>query len=232
MVEEVAVSVGRMYHLSWILAGVGFIGGFVLGGQLGSPAIFVVGEALAVVAFCYAMYLSLRVIRAGDPRLLHRGIRGTATVLTAHRTNTVIQAGEFDWMAPWMYKYRLRVTLPGREPYETTCNICADGISEGQEVDIAAAPHNRKRVTIDVGQGKGRSAADASGATPKDRPTAGTSLKFDPSSGHRSSGADPANDDSIGKLERLADLHDRGVLTDDELAEQKRKLLGEGGATS
>jgi hypothetical protein len=43
--------------------------------------------------------------------------------------------------------------------------------------------------------------------------------------GGRSGGG---GDDSIAKLERLANLHDRGVLTDDELATEKRKLLGDG----
>ena len=146
-----------MYHTAWILAGAFFIGGFVVGGELGSPPIFVIGEVGAVLAFVYAMYLSLRVIRSGDPRLLKRGIRGTATVLKAHQTSTVVQAGEFDWMAPWMWNYHLHVTLPGVDPYETVCSICADGIAEGQEVEIVAAPRNRKRVTIDVGQGKANS---------------------------------------------------------------------------
>src|SRR3954465_9691232 len=113
-----------MYHLAWILAGGVFGGGPALGGALGSMPVSVFGIVGSVVAFVYAMYLSLRVIRSGDPRLLKRGIRGTAIVLKAHRTNTVMQEGEFDWQAPRMWKYRLRVTLPNIEPYETDCNIC------------------------------------------------------------------------------------------------------------
>jgi hypothetical protein len=155
------VSIGRMYHLSWMLAGVLFIGFPVLGGALGSVPIFVFGIVGAVVAFLYAMYLSIHVIRNGDPGLLKRGIRGTATVLKAHQTNTVMQEGEFGWRAPYMWKYHLRVTLPNQEPYETDCNICAE-LGEGQEVQVAAAPHNHKRVTIDVGQGKDRGSADES----------------------------------------------------------------------
>jgi hypothetical protein len=34
------------------------------------------------------------------------------------------------------------------------------------------------------------------------------------------------NDDTISRLERLAALKDRGVLTDEEFREQKRKILG------
>jgi len=215
------VSVTRIYHASWILCGVLFIGGFVVGGELGSPAIFVFGMVGAVVTFVYAMYLSLRVIRAGDPRLLKRGIRGTATVLQAHRTNTVMQAGEFAWQAPWVWKYHLQVKLPDVEPYETVCSICAE-LAEGMELDVAAAPHNHKRVTVDVGQGGKQN--DGSGS-----PTSGHATFSIPglvSDDRGDSGG--GGDDSISRLERLANLHDRGVLTDDELATEKRKLLGAG----
>ncbi len=106
--------------------------------------------------FAYAMYLALAVMRNGDRRTLRRGIRGTAEVLTAKATNTVIQEGEFAWEAPRVYKYRLRVTVGGRPAYETSCSICASGIRPGMVVNVAVGRHNRKRVTIDVGQGGSR----------------------------------------------------------------------------
>lgn len=102
--------------------------------------------------FGYAMYLAMAVMRNGDRRLLRRGIAGTAQVLDAKATGTVIQQGEFAWEAPRVYKYRLRVTVGRRAPYETSCSICAAGIRAGSLVDVAVSPHNRKRVTIDVGQ--------------------------------------------------------------------------------
>jgi hypothetical protein len=108
------------------------------------------------------MYLAMAVMRNGDRRTLKRGVRGKAEVLTAKATNTVIQAGEYAWQAPQVYKYRLRVTLPGRAPYETTCSICASGIHAGAVVDVAVGRHNRKRVTIDVGQGDTRGQAQPS----------------------------------------------------------------------
>jgi hypothetical protein len=114
--------------------------------------------------FGYAMYLALAVMRNGDRRTLRRGVRGTAEVLTAKATNTVIQEGEFAWQAPRVYKYGLRVTLPGRTPYETSCSICASGIRPGSVVDVAVGRHNRKRVTIDVGQGGTRGQAPSSGS--------------------------------------------------------------------
>jgi hypothetical protein len=114
--------------------------------------------------FGYAMYLALAVMRNGDRGLLRRGIPGTAEVLTAKATNTVIQEGEFAWEAPRVYKYRLRVTIPGRSPYETNCSICASGIRPGAVVDVAVSPRNHKRVTIDVGQGSLRGSAQWGGA--------------------------------------------------------------------
>ena len=38
--------------------------------------------------------------------------------------------------------------------------------------------------------------------------------------------AAPAGDDMISELKQLAELHDSGVLTDEEFAAQKAKLLG------
>jgi hypothetical protein len=102
--------------------------------------------------FAYAMYLNMAVMRNGDHRLMGRGIAGTAEVLSVKATNTVIQDGEFAWEAPRVYKYGLRVRIPGRQPYETSCSICASGIRAGSVVNVAVSPHNRKRVTIDVGQ--------------------------------------------------------------------------------
>lgn len=114
--------------------------------------------------FCYAMYLALAVMRNGDRRLLRRGIAGTAEVLSARATNTVIEEGEFAWQAPRVYKYGLRISVPGRPPYETSCSICASGIQAGSVVNVAVSRHNRKRVTIDVGQGNGSGPASSAGA--------------------------------------------------------------------
>jgi membrane protease subunit (stomatin/prohibitin family) len=38
--------------------------------------------------------------------------------------------------------------------------------------------------------------------------------------------AAPAGDDTTAQLKKLADLHDQGVLTDEEFAASKKKLLG------
>ena len=165
--------------------------------------------------FGYAMYLSQVVVRGGDPRLLKRGIRGTAQVLSRKATNEVIQQGEFAWEAPRVYKYRLRVSIPGTAPYETDCRICAPGYSEGSTVQVAAAPHNHKRVTIDSGQ-SGHAIQGARG-------------------GHRAAASFTSQDDGnsaspaaahYGELEKLGQLHSQGILTDAEFAAEKARLLG------
>ncbi len=113
--------------------------------------------AIAVVVllwwgpFAYYLYLTLTVIKNGDRRLLRRGVRGTAVVLAVTRTNTYIRTGSVSTSVPArVYKYRLEVRVPGWEPYETDCAICATGFGEMSRVDVAVAPHNRKRVAIDV----------------------------------------------------------------------------------
>jgi hypothetical protein len=40
-------------------------------------------------------------------------------------------------------------------------------------------------------------------------------------------GAVPASNDPVDRLERLASLKDRGLITDDEFEQQKRRILGE-----
>jgi hypothetical protein len=154
--------------------------------------------------FAYAMYLGMVAIRNGDRRLLRRGIRGTALVLSAKATNTRISKGEYDWQAPLVYKYRLRVSVPGRDPYETVCSICVRGIAEGSTVDVAVSRHNHKRVTIDVGQAEpgGTAARVTFQATPR------------------------SEDDRIDRLARLGRLHSDGVLTDAEFAAEKARILG------
>jgi hypothetical protein len=192
-------------------------------------AAFLVVGALWWGPFGYAMYLALAVMRNGDRRLLKRGIHGTAVVLSAKRTRTVIQEGDFAWEAPRVWKYRLRVTIPGRAPYETDCSICIPNLAEGTVVNVAAAPHNHRRVTIDVGQ-------DVKDGPQVPRPVpghrqaaalvipAGTafSTSWNPAASQTASDAQ-----RIGLLTQLGQLHRQGILTDSEFAAQKAQLLDE-----
>jgi hypothetical protein len=187
---------------SWILFVVFLLAALLFAPLLGSSALTVpvvlVLVAACIASFVYGMYLSLRVVRTGDPRLLTRGIRGTAIILAAKETNTQIQENEFAWQAPFVWKYHLRISLPGREPYETDCSICAANMSVGNTVNVAVAPHNRKRVTIDVGQDQvkqRRHAASAKQASTEDA------------------------------LRGLVERRERGEFTEDEFETQKRQLL-------
>ncbi len=157
------MTVGQLSAVCWTIFGVMCLAFLPLGGAilLIHALPLIVREALAIIVvlglwwgpFGYGMYLTMAVMRNGDRRLLRRGIAGTAQVLAAKATNAVIQEGEFAWAAPRVWKYGLRVRVPGREPYETSCLICAAGIPVGAVVQVAVSPLNRKRVTIDVGQG-------------------------------------------------------------------------------
>jgi putative oligomerization/nucleic acid binding protein len=109
-----------------------------------------------------------------------------------------MQEGEFSWQAPFMWKYHLRVSLPGREPYETDCNICAADMAVGSTVNVAAAPHNHKRITIDVGQATVKARREAKRAK---------------------------TDSTENALRELAERHERGELTDEEFESQKDQLL-------
>ena len=120
------MTVGKISGLCWTVFGVMCLGFLPLAIGIMHIHAIPTGPRLALMLvvviiawwgpFGYAMYLALAVMRNGDRRTLRRGIRGTAEVLTAKATNTVIQEGEFAWQAPRVYKYRLRVTLPGRRP--------------------------------------------------------------------------------------------------------------------
>ena len=175
------MTVGKISGLCWTVFGVMCLGFLPLAVGIMQLHAIPTGPRVALMLaavialwwgpFGYAMYLALAVMRNGDPRTLRRGVRGTAEVLAAKATNTVIQEGEFAWQAPRVYKYGLRVTLPGQIPYETSCSICASGIRPGSVVDVAVGRHNRRRVTIDVGQGGTRGQA-----RPSDSRLTGTPL--------------------------------------------------------
>lgn len=205
----------------------------------------VVVAALWWGPFAYAMYLALVVVKNGDKRLLKRGIQGTAEVLSAKATNEVIQSGGFAWEAPRVYKYRLRVSIPGKSPYETDCRICARGIQEGSTVQVAVSPRNHKRVTIDVGQDDaptgGAARAQASRALARPFPGEVPHLE-----GHAATSQDhftgqerfagqgqsgghshSASAERLDELEKLGQLHRQGVLSDAEFAAEKARILGE-----
>jgi hypothetical protein len=171
----------------------------------------------------------MAVIRGGDKRLARNGVPGTALVLSAQETNTVVQEGEFAWNAPYVWKYGLEVTVPGWQPYKTMLYICAT-LTAGETIPVRAARFNRKRVTIDpvvynqqYGQRVRQSpSASSRGSDDIDATLANIQALTARMSGTQATAAGP---DVADELTKLATLRDRGILTDAEFATQKAKLL-------
>jgi hypothetical protein len=128
------MTVGKISATCWIIFGVMCLAFLpVAAGIAGIHALPVTVRVLLAVlvsgglwwgTFAYAMYLSMAVVKNGDRRLLKRGKTGTAVILSAKATRETIQSGEFAWEAPRVYKYRLKVSVPGRSAYETHCRLC------------------------------------------------------------------------------------------------------------
>jgi len=212
----------------WVIFVVGMIG--MLPAMIGGPRGLIAEQIVTWAAFGYAMYLSTVVVRGGDRRLAKRGVAGTARVLSAERTNTVVQTGEFAWEAPYVWKYGLEITVPGRDPYKTVLYICAS-LSEGETVPVRVSRFNRKRVTIDRDayhkQHNERMRPvrfvrdeELSGAT-----CAAVESREDLTARLKAAKAIMAEPDVADELAKLAALKDKGILTDAEFAAQKVKLL-------
>jgi len=118
------------------------------------------------------------------------------------------------------------VHIPGKAPYETDCAICATGIRQGQTVNVAVSPHNKHRVTIDVGQ-------DDKDGSRRPRPVADdlTVGQGFPASAMNFSVAQSqqtvSETERLAQLAQLGQLHRQGVLTDSEFEAQKAEVLGQ-----
>jgi hypothetical protein len=102
----------------------------------------------SLLSFVYAMYVFYFDVTKGDTHLQKQGIRGSAVVLSARQTNAIARTGQFAFQAPFIWKYRLRVTIPGKAPYEASCGIARDDINEGSTVAVAVSRFNRRSVAI------------------------------------------------------------------------------------
>jgi Short C-terminal domain len=253
------MTLGKMTTACWVLFGVmciGFlpvaVGVYAIPGLPGPVRLALAVIVVVVVwwgPFVYGMYLAQVAMGNGDRRLLKRGIRGTALVMEAGSTRMTLGGGSRSFGVP-VYRYHLRVDLPGKEPYETYCMIAADGVTQGQTVDVAASPHNRKRVTIDVGQGSGKGYVSRPGGRkgvgrvpqPGIRRGGIQDTLPAPSDGFENRGrriqpptykpgrAGPdtsggSNADRLRQLAELGKLHRDGVLTDAEFAAEKARIL-------
>jgi hypothetical protein len=187
----------------------------VVGNHLSAPVI-VAYVLVVVLSFVYAIYLWIAVMRYGDRRLLKRGIKGTARVSSAKETSWAMSAGEYEGIgAPTVWKYGLDVTVPDKSPYETTLYICAH-LETGETLPVYVSRLNPKRVTIDLAA---QAAARASARPVRDGRTKVRLVAPAPAAAAASAG------DVADELTKLADLRDRGALTEAEFEAQKAKLL-------
>jgi ABC-type sulfate transport system substrate-binding protein len=141
-------------------------------------------------------------LRNVDPELLANGLAGTALVTGMH--DTKIAFGQHAFSDP-VVAFELEVRLPERQPYavafqQRVPHLLVGAVIPGATVSVCVDRSDSQRVAIDFEQAP---------VPPATRSSAGAS-------------ADP-----LDQLERLAKLHEQGVITDAELAEQKQKLLGE-----
>jgi hypothetical protein len=215
-----SMNVGRMSIVSFGLFLAGIIGLVAVVGAHPSAAVIVAYVVVVVVSFAYAMYLWIAVIRYGDRRLVKRGVKGTAQVRSAKETSWAMSAGEYEGIgAPTVWKYGLDVTAPDREPYQTTLYICAH-LREGETLPVYVSRLNPKRVTVDLAE---QAAARASAPPARD---GRTKVRVVANANATAPSTSPAPD-LADELTKLADLRDRGALTDAEFEAQKAKLLEE-----
>jgi hypothetical protein len=214
------MNVGRMSMVSFAVFLVGIVGLFAVVAS-GSPVVLVPFIIVWLGSFAYAMYLWVAVMRYGDRRLVKRGSQGTAQVLSAKETSWAMSAGDYEGIgAPTVWKYGLQVSVSGKDPYPTTLYICAH-LRSGDTVPVYVSPHNAKRVTVDLKQ-----LAAASDAELRSIGTRHHSSRRVVAPDSEPPQAPAATIDVADELAKLADLKDRGVLSDAEFASQKAKLLG------
>jgi Short C-terminal domain len=134
-------------------------------------------------------------LRTVDPALLASDLKGPAQVVSIEPTGISFGIGAD---ADPVIQLALEVRLADRSPYPITYQ---------QRVPHLSIPSIQPGATVTV-------CVDPANAQR-------LTIDFDAPP----AAPQPADDDALGKLERLARLHEQGVITDAELAEQKRKLL-------
>ncbi|HLK01188.1 MAG TPA: hypothetical protein VKU39_14940, partial [Streptosporangiaceae bacterium] len=83
-------------------------------------------------------------------RVIPRGIPGTARVLKVTRTSQVARCPEAGWHAPWVHRFVLLVSIPGRPLFVARCRAYGPDLVAGATVQVTSNPLWRRRVAIDV----------------------------------------------------------------------------------
>lgn len=192
----------------------------------------------------------------GRRNLSKVGTRAYADVLAAEQSAVSVTVGNPNLVGNTevRWKLHLRVTPEGEPPFDVGVTTLLPQLTRpraGMRLPVVYDPRDRSRVEVDHRPADTASAAidamtaarpDLQGAQVMGMPMADVIRQAiaDPA-GFRAEmmrrGAEaqqqaytatpPRSDDPVDRLERLAALKDRGLLTDEEFQQQKRKILGE-----
>lgn len=180
-------------------------------------------------------------------RISQHGRPAKAVVLEVGRRGVAITTGSGQLVTDTTVrvKVRLRVEPEGGMPYEVTTKLRFQQTAipyEGQTLGVLVDPEDPKEIILDESMrgmlaGAGlRPDQVASIEATKELAQAGASPEaisarineIRAAAGQapaQTMGAAPPAPDPVQQLERLADLRDRGVLSEDEFAAQKARIL-------
>jgi hypothetical protein len=159
-------------------------------------------------------------LRSGSKRqlaleLMTRGRRCPGEVVSVEDTNITINDNP-------RVKMTVRAEPPGEEPFT---------IVKTATVSRVSIPRRGDRCTVfyDPADRTGRNGItfDAVPATIGGAPTVSASAGPDYTLPYARPGDDDDDDDPVAKIERLGELRDKGLISQSEFDDQKRRLLGE-----
>ncbi|GAY15942.1 hypothetical protein MSZK_26680 [Mycobacterium sp. shizuoka-1] len=188
-------------------------------------------------------------------RLRKVGLRAYAEVLSAEQTALSVTAGSPNLMgnSEIRWELQLRVLPDGEPPFDATAHTLLPQTNHprpGTRVAVLYDPGDHSRVELDPQPASTADAAidaitsarpDLSGAQVMGMPMTDVIRQaiVDPD-GFREqmqqhataamqvqAGTPPRSNDPVDRLERLAALKDRGLITDEEFEQQKRRILSE-----
>lgn len=158
------------------------------------------------------------------------GVDGTATVFSVADTGGSLNDHPIA-------RLELDVTLPGQAPYRTTVEqaiprLQAGQIVPGAVVAVKADPQNPQAVALAATAGGSAAPAGAPSA-PADPSAPASFAALQASAAAQAAAAQVAAanagaaQDPATRLERLAELKDKGLLSESEFAAQKARILAE-----
>lgn len=157
------------------------------------------------------------------------GIDGTAAVVSVTDTGGSLNDHPIA-------RLELDVTLPGRQPYRTTIEqaiprLQAGQIVPGAVVAVKADPQNPQAVALAGGPAAAPAPAAPAPAAAPGAPTGFGDLQAAAAAQAAGAQVAAANaqiaQDPAARIEKLADLKDKGLLTEEEFAAQKARILAE-----